>query len=153
MNRPTPRRRRAAPIWLAALVAPALLARAAAPAPPASTNASPAVAGPPPQSVFIIPTTAKQGRNPFFPRSTFVSTSSHAKPEQIDTSGVVLNGLTSPPRVTAMINGRTFEPGESGEIRLHNGAKVLVHCLEIKNDVVVAIIGSQRCELRLRHAL
>ncbi len=155
MNRVKSRGWGAAPILLAALVWPALLtqgAAPAAPAPPASTNASPTAATPPPQSVFVTPISPKQGRNPFFPRSTF-SAAAHAKPEQIDTSGVVLNGLTSPPRVSAMINGRTFEPGETGEIRLRNGVKVTVRCLEIKSDVVVAIIGSQRCELRLRHAL
>jgi hypothetical protein len=106
-----------------------------------------------PQSVFIVPTSPKQGRNPFFPRSTFNAPPTQAKPQPIDTSAVVLNGLTSPPRVTAMINGRTFEPGESGEIKLRNGARVLVRCLEIRTDAVVAIIGAQRCELRLRHAL
>jgi hypothetical protein len=154
LNRPASLCRRAAALLLAALVAPALVARAAAPAAPAapaSTNASPAA--PVPQSVFVIPSSPKQGRNPFFPRSTFAAAAAPAKAEAIDTSGVVLNGLTSPPRVTAMINGRTFEPGERGEIRLRNGAKVMVHCLEIKSDVVVAIIGAQRCELRMRHAL
>jgi hypothetical protein len=51
-----------------------------------------------------------------------------------------------------MINGRTFEPGESGQIRLPNGAKVHVQCVEIRTDAVVAIIGAERRELRLRHA-
>jgi hypothetical protein len=101
-----------------------------------------------------VATSPKQGRNPFFPRSTFANTSTTTnRPPPIDTSGVVLNGLTSPPRVSAMINGRTFEPGETGEIRLNNGAKVMVRCLEIKADAVVAMIGSQRCELHLRRAL
>ena len=143
---------------LPALLCPATAAPAArspAPAPRISTNASPAaaVATAVPQSVFIVPTSPKQGRNPFFPRSTFNAPPTQAKPQPIDTSAVVLNGLTSPPRVTAMINGRTFEPGESGEIKLRNGARVLVRCLEIRTDAVVAIIGAQRCELRLRHAL
>ena len=140
------------------LLGPALAAGAAgtpAPSPGTSANANPvaATAAAVPQSLFIVPTSPKQGRNPFFPRSTFNSSDTQSKPEPIDTSGVVLNGLTSPPRATAMINGRTFEPGESGEIKLRNGAKVLVRCLEIRTDVVVAIIGAQRCELRLRHAL
>jgi hypothetical protein len=161
MKRPNRNRRGAVLFLLAllpALLGPATAARAAgspAPAPGISTNASPAaaIAAAVPQSVFIVPTSPKQGLNPFFPRSTFKVSPTESKPDPIDTSAVVLNGLTSPPRATAMINGRTFEPGESGEIKLRNGAKVLVRCLEIKTDVVVAIIGAQRCELRLRHAL
>jgi hypothetical protein len=143
---------------LLALLCPALAARAAGPPAPAAqvlTNASPAAAtgAAVPQSVFIVPTSSRQGRNPFFPRSTLNAPATQSKLEPIDTSAVVLNGLTSPPRLTAMINGRTFEPGESGQIRLPNGAKVLVRCLEIRTNAVVAIIGAQRCELRLRHAL
>ena len=162
MNRPGPTRRGAdlfllAPLLLslcAALAAPAAPAAGSpAPAPGVSTNAGPAaaLAAPVPQSVFIVPTSPKQGRNPFFPRSTFNTPAAQPKPEVVDTSQVVLNGLTSPPRATAMINGRTFETGESGEIRLRNGARVLVRCLEIRADAVVAVIGAQRCELRLRH--
>jgi hypothetical protein len=143
---------------LLALLCPTVVARAAGPqAPPAqvSSNASPAAASAtaPPQSVFIVPTSPTQGRNPFFPRSTLNGPAAQSKPELVDASAVVLNGLTSPPRATAMINGRTFEPGESGQIKLPNGARVLVRCLEIRTNAVVAIIGAQRYELRLRHAL
>ncbi len=161
MKRPD-RSRRGADLFLLALllalVCPVMVARAASSPAPAlgiSTNASPAaaIAAAVPQSVFIVPTSPKQGRNPFFPRSTFNTPATQSKPELLDTSAVVLNGLSSPPHATAMINGRTFEPGESGEIKLRNGARVLVRCLEIRTDVVVAMIGAQRCELRLRHAL
>jgi hypothetical protein len=142
---------------LLALLSPAVVAWAAGPAAPAaqvSTNLSPAAAitGELPQSVFLIPKTPKQGRNPFFPRSTWNDSGAHSKPDSIDPSAVVLNGLTSPPRPTAVINGRTFEPGETGEIRLPNGARVRVHCVDIGTNSVVALIGAQRCELRLRHA-
>jgi len=139
------------------LLGPTLTARAAAsPPPPApvSANASPAAAltvGVP-RSVFIVPSSPKQGRNPFFPRSVFHGPATEPKPQPVDTSAIVLNGLTSPPRVSAMINGRTFEPGESGQIKLPNGVKVHVQCVEIRPDAVVAIIGAERRELRLRHA-
>jgi hypothetical protein len=141
-----------------ALLGPTLTARAAAsPAPPAppSTNVSPAAAltvGVP-RSVFVVPTSPKQGRNPFFPRSGFHGPATEPKPQPVPTSAIVLNGLTSPPRASAMINGRTFETGESGQIKLPNGTKVQVKCLEIRPpDAAVAIIGAERRELRLRHA-
>jgi hypothetical protein len=144
-------------LLLAWLCLPLAARAAGAPAPIAqlSTNASPAAAltDAAPQSVFILPTSPSQGRNPFFPHSTWNSAAASSKAEALDPSAVVLNGLTSPPRATAMINGRTFEAGECGEIKLPNGARVLVRCLEINTNGVVALIGARRCELRLRHAL
>lgn len=141
-----------------ALLGPTLTARAAAaPAPPApaSTNASPAAAltvGVP-RSVFVVPTSPQQGRNPFFPRAVFHGPATEPKPQPVPSSAIVLNGLTSPPRVSAMINGRTFEPGESGQIKLPNGTRIHVQCVEIRPpDAVVAIIGAERRELHLRHA-
>src|ERR1051326_4155852 len=80
-----------------------------------------------PQSVFVIPSQPSEGRNPFFPQSRmgFQATPPSTKPHEnvIDTSSFVLNGITSPPKRTAMINGRTFEVGEAGEVKLPSGAK------------------------------
>lgn len=52
-----------------------------------------------------------------------------------------------------MINGRTFEPGEEGEVRLSNGAKVLIKCEEIRTDSTVIVLNGVRRELRLRFGL
>ena len=103
-----------------------------------------------PQSTFIIPSTPKEGRNPFFPQSTTVAPPPKPSPGVDPTTGVMLNGITSPPNRTAMINGRTFEPGEEGEVRMAGGAKLLIKCEEIKADSAVVLIGGQRRELRLR---
>jgi hypothetical protein len=146
------------PVVLGMLLGQVLAGRAANPpaAPaPASTNGTPAgaLAAPVPQSIFVIPASPKDGCNPFFPRSSLNAPAAKPKARVVDTSAMVLNGLTSPPRASAIINGRTFEPGESGEIRLPTGAKVQIQCLEIKADGVVVMVGSQRCELHLRRAL
>jgi hypothetical protein len=101
-----------------------------------------------PQSVFVIPANPKEGRNPFFPQSTPVAPV--VRPKDVDMSGIILNGITSPPKRSAMINGRTFEVGEPGEIKLPNGAKVLIKCEEIKIDSAVIILDGQRRELRMR---
>lgn len=106
-----------------------------------------------PQSVFVIPSQPSEGRNPFFPQS---SNGFQAPPvaklrdNNVDASLFVLNGITSPPRRTAMINGRTFEPGESGEVRLPNGSRALIKCLQIGNESAVIDINGQRREVRLR---
>src|ERR1051326_2051557 len=88
-----------------------------------------------PQSVFNIPSQPSEGRNPFFPQSTVrVVVPSKVSPQNpVDTTLFVLNGITSPPKRTAMINGRTFEPGEEGEVRLPGGGKMLIKCEEIKS--------------------
>jgi hypothetical protein len=107
-----------------------------------------------PQSVYVVPSTPKDGRNPFFPQS--VATPAVVKPKEgaaVDMAAFVLNGITSPPRRTAMINGRTFEPGEEGEVKLPNGAKVLIKCEEIGSDSTIIQVNGVRRELRLRFGL
>ncbi len=102
-----------------------------------------------PQSVFNVPSSPKEGRNPFFPRSTTAAPVINPK-TPVDNSSIVLNGITSPPKRTAMINGRTFEAGEEGEIRTLNGGRLLIKCIEIKNESAIIDISGQRRELRLR---
>ena len=107
-----------------------------------------------PQSVFAPPATPKEGRNPFFPMSVAVlPVIKQEKGSPLDLSQFVLNGITSPPRRTAMINGRTFEPGEEGEVKLPNGAKVQIKCEEIGADSTVILVNGARRELKLRFGL
>ena len=121
-----------------------------------STNSVPAVAEQEiPQSVFLIPVTPKDGRNPFFPESAqIVPQITKPKGDQFGDQAFVLNGMTpSGPRRTAMINGRTFEIGESGEVRLPSGTKLLIKCEEIKVDSVIISVDGQRREIRMRFGL
>ena len=133
-------------------------AEAAAPTPrnpvPAKPTKTVAPAQEPeiPPSVFVIPPSAKEGRNPFYPKSSAPVPVPIPRPTDV-LSGIVLNGLTSPPKPTAMINGRTFEVGEPGEIKLPGGAKLLIKCEEIKADSAVIVIDGQRRELRLRFGI
>jgi hypothetical protein len=117
-----------------------------------TTNATALAEQPITQSIFIIPATPKEGRDPFFPQSVqAVPQPVSAKASPVDTSNFVLNGITpSGPRRTAMINGRTFETGETGEIKLPTGAKVMIKCEEIRNDSVIIILDGQRRELHFR---
>ena len=125
---------------------PAAKSPAAAPAP--STNTVAAI----PQSVFVVPQSSRDGRNPFFPSAKWgVET---PRPKEAPTVVTfVLNGITSPPRRTAMINGRTFEPGETGEIRLSNGNKVMITCAEVRDDCAVITYGGERRELRFKSGI
>lgn len=107
-----------------------------------------------PQSVFTIPASLKEGRDPFFPDSAYwlgggggvmkLSPTKH-----IDV-GLVLNGLSGPnDHRLAMINGRTVAEGEEAEVSTSTG-RVKVRCVQIKSDAVILEIGGERKELRLR---
>ena len=109
-----------------------------------------------PQSLFLIPANPREGRNPFFPQSiapTPAITTPRPPNATTDFSSIVLNGITSPPKRTAMINGRTFEAGEEGDIKLPNGVRVLIKCEEIKGESAIIRVNGQPRELRLRFGL
>lgn len=138
------------------------LAATAAPstksAPAAEPAAKPVVQQDIPKSVFVIPSSPKEGRNPFFPYSAQPAPAPNPdpggkNPTPVDASGFVLNGITSPPKRTAMINGRTFEPGEAGEVRTRNAYRVLIKCEEIRDDSAIINVDGKRIELRLRTGL
>jgi hypothetical protein len=53
-----------------------------------------------------------------------------------------------------MINGRTFEPGESGEVKIPgSNDRLLIKCIEVKADSVIIEISGRRRELKLRSGL
>jgi hypothetical protein len=103
-----------------------------------------------PQSVFVIPNTPREGRNPFFPGSHAELPALPKPPQPVDGSSFVLNGITSPPKLTAMINGRTFEVGEQGEVRVPSGAKELIKVVEIGADSATIEFKGQRLLLHYR---
>lgn len=51
----------------------------------------------------------------------------------------------------AVINNRSFQAGEEGEIKTAGG-RIKIRCEEIRNDAVVVSVGNppQRIELRLQ---
>lgn len=122
----------------------------------ATTNASPAQA-PIPKSVFVIPSSPQQGRDPFFPLSTRlrrtvpvpVVTTQHpvvAVPLELKgISGVVGHRL-------AIINNRNFAEGEEGEVTTDAG-RVRVRCKNIGSDSVQVLVNGVERTLRFRPGL
>lgn len=129
---------------------------APAPAPAAATNALPAAAIP--KSVFIMPATPQEGKDPFFPRSMRPYGPGHetvkASPQQPAAAVVVdlrLNGISgTAERRLAIINNHTFEVNEEGVVSNSSGAPVRIRCLDIKADSVLVQIGGEQRILRLR---
>ena len=103
-------------------------------------------------SKFTIPTSIAEGRDPFFPNSTrlsttVVSTSPNGKrPAPVS---LVLQGISGK---FALINGRTLEVNEEADVTTAGG-KIRVRCLNINEDVVVIEADGARQELRLRPGL
>jgi hypothetical protein len=103
-----------------------------------------------PKSVFQTPPNPAQGWNPFFPNSAAFSPSPVPPPTNAPDAVLVLNGINGATKRLAMINGRTFEAGEEGEVRLPSGSKILVKCVEVRDRSVIIQVGGQRRELKLR---
>jgi len=84
-------------------------------------------------SVFNVPTTPSEGRDPFFPASPRVFTTNPVN----QPSGPALTDLTlksivgNPPRVLAIINNHTFATGDEGDITTKSGQRLHIRCVDI----------------------
>ena|SRR5437867_3738462 len=110
-----------------------------------------------PQSVFIIPTSASEGRDPFFPRTVrlFAGTRTASNVKTNQPSFVVelaLKGISGTrERPLAIINNQTFAAGEENDVP--TGTRhVRIRCVEINvlTETVIVQIGNERRELRLK---
>jgi hypothetical protein len=121
----------------------------------ATTNAAPAELELP-KSVFIIPTTSAEGKDPFFPLSkrfdppppVVTATTTNVPTNivvQLDLKGI--SGAVN--RRLAIINNQTFAIGEEGEVAV-NAGRVRVVCKEIKDDSVLVLVNGQERTLHLR---
>lgn len=137
------------------------------PAAPESSTAKPAdakneVAGsavllPPPQSVFVLPRNATEGKDPFFPNATRVYTSQAPAKTKVPVAPALvadlalkgISGTTEEP--LAIINTTTFTTGEENEV-ITKAGRIRVRCVTINMGLGTALvqIGSERRELRLQ---
>lgn len=128
------------------------------PHPPASAKSGdstvPAEAPHPPipLSVFELPKTPAEGRDPFFPNSTRpfgnLEVAKTNAPPNVDI--LVLKALAgSRNNRFASINGVDFGEGESREV-VTPGGRIRVRCVKIEDDSVVVEVGGVRRTLRLR---
>lgn len=107
---------------------------------------------PVPQSVFEVPKTPVEGRDPFFPNSsraygTLATAATNATPAVVQLSLKALAGTAE--RRFATVNNRVFEVGEEGEVTTPTG-RVRVRCLEIRSDSVLIEVGGVQRQLRMR---
>lgn len=102
-------------------------------------------------SIFVLPASPKDGRDPFYPASTRPYQSAvvpNAKPADLNLDLLVLQGISGqPPHRLVIINKRTFAVGDDSEVSTSQG-RIRVHCLEINDRSVVIEANGQRHELR-----
>ena len=98
----------------------------------------------PVQSVFTLPATTKDGRDPFFPESTRlivapVATTNHT----VEISSVKVRGIFGAPgQMLAILNNHTFAVGEEGDV-LSSSGRIHLRCLEIHDSYVVVAVSGQ----------
>jgi hypothetical protein len=142
-----------------ALAAPAAQTVVAARTRPPGKSPAPANAAPVepeiPKSVFLVPASAQDGKDPFFPQSTPFKPA----PERMAATNVhvvvdlELKGISgTPDRRLAIINGRTFAEGEEGDVP-SGGRAARIRVLEIKADSVIVRANNEQLLLRLRRTL
>lgn len=112
---------------------------------PAKDPAKTPAAKPVPQkSVFVMPTSPKEGRDPFFPESTRVYETMISTTHVVEITSLVVKGysmVNGNPCV--IINNHSFMTGDEGDV-LVPGGRIHVHCLNIKPGAVTVDANGQQ---------
>ena len=95
------------------------------------------------QSIFILPASSKDGRDPFFPDSTRMVQVPTATSPTVQLSSLKVPGIFGAPgHLLAIINKHTFGVGDEGDVKTPAGM-VHVRCLQIQADHVLVDIDGQ----------
>ena len=94
------------------------------------------------RSIFIAPTSNKDGRDPFFPESTRmvqVSPTNHVA----EITSLKVPGISGPPdHRLAIINNHTFAAGDECDVLTTTG-RIHLRCVEIQKDAVIVEVNGQ----------
>ena len=106
------------------------------------------------KSTFLMPRNKTEGRDPFYPSSSYpyelgASKGGSNQPPSVsvDLKLTAIGG--TPDKRLCTINGRTLAKGEDGEMTV-SGSKVQVHIVEILDESVVLTVNGEERELRFR---
>jgi hypothetical protein len=102
------------------------------------------------QSVFVLPDSPKEGRDPFFPSSLRPYRDRPNPGGAAELSDLKLEGVTrSHGNVFVIINDVTFGVGDDADVETPTGAKVHILCVRINTDSVVVEADGQDLTLTL----
>lgn len=120
-----------------AAAAPAVFGEPARVAPPKPVPA---------RSVFVMPASARDGRDPFFPESTrpYEENKAANAPVDLENAFKVHGTSTERGRVMVIINNHTFALGDEGDV-LTTGGRMHIRLAEIRaHSVVIEVNGTRR---------
>lgn len=103
----------------------------------------------PAKSVFTMPATTHDGRDPFFPESSRPYEDAVASKHTVEATAFVIKGFSiehGHPMV--IINNHTFAVGDEGDVLTANG-RVHLHLVEIRPDAAVIEVNGSRRELTI----
>jgi hypothetical protein len=99
-----------------------------------------------PKSVFNLPTSSKEGRDPFFPNSMRPYEAAY-NVTHTGVSALVLRGFSGPAgHRLVIINNHTFGEGDEEDVTTPAG-RIRVLCVEIRGNSVLVEADGQREEL------
>lgn len=101
------------------------------------------------RSVFVMPASPADGRDPFFPDSIrpYEAAMAGTKQKVDEISLLEFKGLSGPmEKRLAIINNHTFAAGDD-EYVLTTQGRVHIHCVEIRANSVIIELSGQRHEL------
>ena len=116
-----------------------------------SVYGDPAKAAPakpePVRSVFVMPASMRDGRDPFFPESGRPYEDAVASKNTLDASALSVKGISfEHGHAMVIINNHTFAVGDEGDV-LTAGKRVHIRLAEIRAGVVVIEVNGTRREL------
>lgn len=127
-------------LWLLALTAASSASGAVAKDAPTSVPQS--------LSVFEIPVSVKDGRDPFFPESTRTSEAAAAAAAASTTRTAEVTSLKvpgisgTPGHLLAIINNHTFAVGDEGDVMTDSG-RLHLRCIDIQRDTVTVEVNGR----------
>lgn len=118
-----------------------------------SPKAEPAKAEPakvaPARSVFVMPASPREGRDPFFPESPRPYEESVTTTNRADANAITIKGFSiERGHAMVIINNHTFAVGDEGDV-LTGGSRVHLRLLEIRPTAAVIEINGSRREISI----
>lgn len=103
----------------------------------------------PARSVFVMPASPREGRDPFFPESPRPYEDSVTITNRTDASVITVKGLSiEHGRAMVIINNHTFAVGDEGDV-LTGGGHVHLRLMEVRTDAAVIEINGSRREISI----
>lgn len=101
------------------------------------------------RSTFVLPSSPKEGCDPFYPNSMRPYGPVESAPRVVTMTSLSLKGISgTPDHRLVIINNHTFAEGEEGDVAVLGG-RIHVHCIQITSHSAIIEAAGQRRELTL----